>query len=92
MFQSYKQPCLFAIIFLAIRNPTLVCSATFDVLRLSNVPFPSSSVEPVYFNASYDKNITEQDLGLKCSAWKVFGSNDFGLVGLYHNTKLDLFG
>ena len=26
--------------------------------------------------------ITKQDLGLKCSAWKVFGSKDFGLVGL----------
>ena len=33
----------------------------------------------------------QQDLGLKCSAWKVFGSNDFGLVGLYNKTKLDLF-
>ena len=31
----------------------------------------------------------KQDLGLKCSAWKVFGSgsNDFGLVGLYHKTR-----
>ena len=34
----------------------------------------------------------KQDLGLKCSAWKVFGSKDFGLVGLYQKTKLDLFG
>ena len=33
----------------------------------------------------------EQDLGLKCSAWKVFGSKDFGLVGLYQKTKPDLF-
>ena len=24
----------------------------------------------------------KQDLGLKCSAWKVFGSKDFGLVCL----------
>ena len=34
----------------------------------------------------------KQDLGLKCSAWKVFGSKDFGLVGLHQKTKLDLFG
>ena len=26
------------------------------------------------------KIILIQDLGLKCSAWKVFGSKDFGLV------------
>ena len=25
----------------------------------------------------------KQDLGLKCSAWKVFSSKEFGLVGLY---------
>ena len=37
-------------------------------------------------------NKNKQDLGLKCSAWKVFGSKDFGLVGLYQKTKLDLFG
>ena len=36
--------------------------------------------------------MSKQDLGLKCSAWKVFGSNDFGLVGLYNKIKLDLFG
>ena len=36
--------------------------------------------------------LKKQDLGLKCSAWKVFGSNDFGLVALYHKNKLDLFG
>ena len=30
-------------------------------------------------------------MGLKCSAWKVFGSKDFGLVGLYQKTKPDLF-
>ena len=34
----------------------------------------------------------EQDLGLKCSAWKVFGSKDFGLVDLQHKTKLDVYG
>jgi len=34
----------------------------------------------------------KQDLGLKCSAWKVFGSKDFGLVGLYQNSKLNIFG
>ena len=28
------------------------------------------------------ENIIKQDLGLKCSAWKVFGSKNFGLVGL----------
>ena len=33
----------------------------------------------------------KQDLGLKCSAWKVFGSKDFGLLDLKHKTKLDLF-
>ena len=33
----------------------------------------------------------QQDLGLKCSAWKVFGSKDFGLVGLYQKTRPDLF-
>ena len=38
------------------------------------------------------KKCLKQDLGLKCSAWKVFGSNDFGLVGLYNKTKLNLFG
>ena len=37
-------------------------------------------------------NVPKQNLGLKFSAWKVFGSNDFGLVALYHQTKLDLFG
>ena len=36
--------------------------------------------------------VIEQDLGLKCSAWKVFGSKDFGLVCLKQKTKLDLFG
>ena len=29
----------------------------------------------------------KQDLGLKCSAKKVFGSKDFGLVGLYQKAK-----
>ena len=28
------------------------------------------------------KKGVKQDFGLKCSAWKVFGSKDFGLVGL----------
>ena len=37
-------------------------------------------------------NRMEQDLGLKCSAWKVFGSKYFGLGGLYQKNELDLFG
>ena len=38
------------------------------------------------------KHKEKQDLGLRCSAWKVFGSKDFGLVGSYQKTKLDLLG
>ena len=78
MFQSYKKLCLFAIIFLAIWKYILVCAATFDVLKLSNVPFPSSSAEPVYFNASYDKNITEYTI---CYRFKIESYND-GLLWL----------
>ena len=39
-----------------------------------------------------NKGRFKQDLGLKCSAWKVFGSKDFGMVGLEHKTKQDLLG
>ena len=39
-----------------------------------------------------NRSCEKQDLGLKCSAWKVFDSKDFGLVDLYQKTKLDLFG
>ena len=73
MFQSYKKPCLFVIIFLSIGKCIPVCSATFDMLKLSNVPFPSSSVEPVYFNASYDKNITEYTI---CYRFLIESYND----------------
>ena len=76
MFQSYKKLYLFAIIFLAIWKYILVCAATFDVLKLSNVPFPSSSTEPVYFNAPYAKNITEYTI---CYRFQIESYND-GLV------------
>ena len=73
MFQLHKKSCLFAIILLAITKFILVFSATFDVLRLSNVPFPSSSVEPVHFNALYDKNITEYTI---CYRFQIESYND----------------
>ena len=39
-----------------------------------------------------NRSCEKQDLGRKCSAWKVFDSKDFGLVDLYQKTKLDPFG
>ena len=37
---------------------------------------------------SFKGEQNKQDLGLKCSAWKVFGSNNFGLVALYQKKQI----
>ena len=56
-----------------IKRHCLVCSAIFDVLKFSNVPFPTSSVEPVYLNAPYDKNISEYTI---CYRFQIESYND----------------
>ena len=84
----------------AIQMQAISGTNNFDSLLPGSSTFDNAvqqRVAPYILNKTKQLNnlvrdASKQDLGLKCSAWKVFGSKDFGLVGLYQKTKLDLFG
>ena len=71
---------LFFLLFHTLTKNVWIQSLSFDVMKLSNVPFPSSSVEPVYFNAPYHKNISEFTI---CYRFQIESYNDglFWLIG-----------
>ena len=76
--QLFKKSWLSTILFLTIEKHMLVQSVTFDVLKLSNVPFPSSNVYSVYFNTPYNKDIGEFTI---CYRYQIESYND-GLLSL----------
>ena len=84
----------------AIQMQAISGTNNFDSLLPGSSTFDNAvqqRVAPYILNKTKQLNnlvrdASKQDLGLKCSAWKVFGSKDFGLVDLYQKTKLDLFG
>ena len=68
----------------------VICQEQFDVLKITNVPFPSSSVFAVSLNATHDKDIVEFTV---CYRIQITSYND-GWLGILHANKgyMEAFG